>query len=86
MMSDPFEGATYDHHVGQFVGFKPGWWCFSDMVDADGGRMTMGEVGPFASREAAAICATMATAEQVEEISDDLVRRARKAYLSRVLQ
>lgn len=84
--SDPFEKATYEHHAGQFVDFKPGWWVFSDLIDADGGRMTMGEVGPFPSKEAAAICARMATAQGVEEIDAAMIRAARREYLCRVLK
>lgn len=85
MMSDPNEIIGTVHEVGS-AHDAPGWAVFSSYTFADGGSVIMQDVGPFASQEAAAICADMATAEQVEEISDGLVRRARKAYLSRVLK
>lgn len=84
--SDPFEHVTYEHHAGQFVDYKPGWWVFTDMIDADGGYITMAETGPFASKEAAAICADMANAQKVEEIDGVMLRAARREYLARVMK
>jgi len=86
--SDPndFENAVMIHRPGRHQG-DDAWQVFSMLVmpgdDPDCGCI-MHHVGPFPSREAAQVCADMA--EGVEEITGDLIRRARRAYLSRGLK
>jgi len=82
--SDPADEITGTiHEVGTTPG-EPGWKVFSSFTFADGGQCIMQDYGPFASRDAAQVCADMA--EGVEEITDDLIRRARRAYLLRMLK
>jgi len=84
-MSAPNAITGAQHYVGRYVDYKPGWRVFTDWTLADGGAVCVGDAGPFASQTAAAICADMANAEKVEEIGNDLLRRARAAYLNRIL-
>jgi len=81
--SDPNEITGTIHEVGSTPG-TPGWQVFTSFTFADGGSIIMQDCGPFASKQAAQICADLAAAEQVEEVTGDLIRRARRAYLSRV--
>ena len=84
-MNDPNQITGAVHHVGRFHD-QPGWHVFTDYLTADGGACCVADVGPFASQDAAQVCADMATAQGVEDIGADMVRQARRAYLSRVLK
>lgn len=80
--SDPFETAPMVHYVGQYAG-ESLWRVFSSLViPDDGGEAIMHDCGPFLTKGAAQALVDLATAEGVEDITLEMVNRARLAYIA----
>lgn len=80
--SDPFATAAMVHYVGTYAG-ETLFRVFSSLVlPDDGGECIVHDCGPFLTRDEAQALVDLATAEKVEDITPEMVNRARLAYIA----